>query len=281
MTPRGSDRSAPTTAGSIDTVSPTLNVHRFGPPGPPRILAIHGLTGHGLRWQALATRQLSEVPIAAPDLLGHGRSSAAAPWTIDANSAALATLLDDVCSGPVVLVGHSFGGAIALHLAATRPDVVAGLVLLDPAVGLDGSWMHDIAHAMLDSPDYTDRDEARSEKAYGSWADVPAEDLDAELDQHLITLPSGRVGWRIDVAAMMSYWSELARPVTLPAVGIPTTLIRATWTSPPYVTEDLIDGLRERLGARFRLVDVDCDHMVAQAKPAETASEIRRYLTTG
>ena len=61
----------------------------------------------------------------------------------------------------MVVVGHSFGGAVALNLAAARPDLVAALVLLDPAVGLDGGWMRDIADDMFASPDYTDREEAR------------------------------------------------------------------------------------------------------------------------
>ena len=151
-----------------------LHVHRYGPPTAPQILAIHGLTGHGQRWRTLATRYLSEFAIAAPDLLGHGRSSWAAPWTLDANVAALAGLLDVEAEAPVLVVGHSFGGAVALNLAAARPDLVAGLVLLDPAVGLDGAWMRDIADDMLADPDYANREEARAEKASGSWGDVDA-----------------------------------------------------------------------------------------------------------
>lgn len=249
-----------------------LYVHRYGPPGPTQVLAIHGLTGHGKRWQTLATRYLAEVTVTAPDLLGHGSSSWAAPWTIDANAAALAELLDS----PTVVVGHSFGGAVALHLAAARPDLVSALVLLDPAVGLDGAWMRDIANDMLASPDYTDRAEARSEKANGSWADVDADELDRELDEHLIEWPEGRVGWRISIPAMMSYWSELARPITLPPSMIPTTLVRASRTSPPYVTGELLAALKP--DRDFELMDFDCDHMVAQALPAETAAVIRKAL---
>ena len=40
------------------------------------------------------------------------------------------------CPQPVVVVGHSFGGALALNLAAARPDLITALVLLDPAVAL-------------------------------------------------------------------------------------------------------------------------------------------------
>ena len=77
---------------------------------------------------------------------------------------------------------------------------------------------------------------------------------------------------------MMSYWSELARDFVVPHKGIRTTLVRATRTDPPYVTEALIAALAEKLGPRFSLVEFDCDHMVAQAKPAETAAVIRDRL---
>lgn len=259
-------------------VTHALHVHRFGPAGPIQVLAIHGLTGHGYRWRRLAEGHLSEIAVAAPDLIGHGRSSYSAPWTIEANIAALATLIENDADGPVLVVGHSFGGAVALNLAAACPDLVSGLVLLDPAIGLDGQWMHEISESMLASPDYPDRDEARTEKFTGSWADVDPAELDEDLDEHLIALPNGRFGWRICVPAMMSYWSELARDIVLPHTGTPTTLVRAQWTDPPYVSEELLDGLSDRLGADFTLVDVACQHMVPNAKPEETAKVIRDLL---
>ena len=110
------------------------------------------------------------------------------------------------------------------------------------------------------------------------WADVEPDELDTDLDDHLVALPNGRYGWRISVPAMMSYWSELARDIVLPHRGTPTTLVRAQWTDPAYVSRELIDGLANRLGADFTLVDFDCQHMVAQAKPDETAAVIRDHL---
>lgn len=255
-----------------------LHTYRYGPSRPPQILAIHGLTGHGRRFETLANEHLPEFAVLAPDLIGHGRSSWAAPWTVDANVAALISLLDAEADTPVLVVGHSFGGAVALNLAAQRPDLVSGLVLLDPAVALDGTWMGEIADAMLSSPDYPDRDEARADKLSGSWGEVDTPELERELDEHLIGLPNGRLGWRISIPAAMSYWSELTRPITLPHSGTPTTLVRATRTTPPYATEGLINTLRDALGDDFTLTEVDCDHMVAQARPAETAAIIRKQL---
>jgi lipase len=256
-----------------------LQVYRYGPERPAQILALHGLTGHGRRWEALSGRYLPEYAMLAPDLLGHGRSSWDAPWTIDANVTALAALLRDEADRPVVVVAHSFGAAVALNLAAAHPELVSALVLLDPAIGLDGNWMRRIADGMFSSPDYPDRQQARDEKVHGSWGEVPVEALESELDEHLITLPSGRLSWRISIPAMMSYWSELARPIALPAQGIPTTLVVAKRTQPPYASAELLSGLQSRLGADFVQTEFDCDHMIPHAMPAQTAELIRRHLT--
>ena len=281
MTPRGYDTSPRSERGSIDGVTSPLHVDRFGPAETPRVLLVHGMTGYGRRWNSLAAH-LPEVSMLAPDLIGHGRSSWDAPWTIDANVAALAALVDVEVAGPLVVVGHSFGGAIALALSAARPDLVSALVLLDPAVGLDGRWMREIADEMFGSPDYADRDEARAEKLDGSWGEVAARDpkvLEDELDEHLVDRPNGRVGWRIGLPAIMAYWSELARSANMPPGGIPTTVVRATRTRPPYVTDQLTSGLDAALGPNFTLLEWNCDHMVPLAMPAETASVIRDQLS--
>ncbi|RVW00288.1 alpha/beta fold hydrolase [Rhodococcus xishaensis] len=255
-----------------------LHAHRYGPAGPIRVLAIHGLAGHGYRWRQLARQYLDDLPLVAPDLLGHGRSSWAAPWTLEANVAALATLIEQDADQPVMVVGHSFGGGLALHLAAARPDLVDSLVLLDPAIGLDGHWMRRSAEELLEAPDYADRDEARQHKALDLWSDVPASELEAELDEHLIPWPAGRVGWRVCLPAMVSYWSELARPIVVPRERIRTTLLRSTRTDPSCVTPALIEALKSGLGSNFELVNVACKHMVPLARPTETAAAIRRRL---
>ena len=74
------------------------------------------------------------------------------------------------------------------------------------------------------------------------------DELDEDLAEHLVTLPNGRYGWRVCIPAMMSYWSELARDIALPHRGTRTTLVRAAFQDPPYVTEALIDGLSGQLG---------------------------------
>ncbi|WP_165497038.1 alpha/beta hydrolase [Rhodococcus sp. ABRD24] len=255
-----------------------LHTYLFGAPGAPEVLAVHGLTGHGRRWEDLGTGLLSDTRIIAPDLRGHGRSPWTPPWGIDTHVADLIEVLDEHATGPVVVVAHSYGGAIALHLAKSAPERVRGLVLLDPAIGLPPETMGRIAELVIAHPDYTDAAEARSEKVHGAWADVPAAALDADLAEHLVELENGRVGWRMSIPAVVASWGEMARDFVVPPPGTPTVLVQAMRVQPPYVTAEFRAALAETLGPDLTLADLDCDHMVAHAEPDEVAMLVRKLL---
>ncbi|NLE82714.1 MAG: alpha/beta hydrolase [Rhodococcus sp.] len=255
-----------------------LHTYLYGPEDGPEILALHGVTGHGRRWETLAHDHVPEARWIAPDLLGHGRSTWSAPWNIEAHVAAIVDTLDAHARGPVLVVGHSFGGALALHLANTAPHLVRGLVLLDPAIGLDGALMSKIAEFTIESPDYTDAAEARAEKAGEAWSDVPPEALDSEIEEHLVELENGRVNWRMSVPAVVAVWGELAREPVLPRPDVPTVLAPAKKVQPPYTTAEFRAALSERLGENLTTVEIDSHHMVPQARPKEVGELVRTLL---
>jgi lipase len=257
---------------------PELNFHTYGPADGPEILAVHGMTGHGARWAHLAEDHLPEARVLAPDLIGHGRSPWVPPWGIAAQVEGLRSLLENNARGPVLVVGHSYGGAIAVHLAVQHPELVRGLVLLDPAIELDAADLLEVAGLTAKFPDYTDAAEAKSEKLNGAWADVPTALLEREVDDHLIDADNGRVSWRISTPAVVASWGEMAHPLVVPPAGTPTILVQAMRVQPPYVSEEFKTALQDRLGNKLKVVELDCDHMVAQAKPAEVAELVRELL---
>jgi lipase len=244
----------------------------------PKVLALHGVTGHGKRWEDLATGHLPEVRFLAPDLRGHGRSTSLPPWNFEAIVEDLAELLDEEAGEPVVVVAHSFGGACALHLAHRYPHLVRQLVLLDSAIALEPERLMGIALSSLASPDYDDVEHARRDKIASGWAEVDPRLLDAELTEHLMPTADGRVGWRISLPAINSYWGQLARPYVLPPADLPTLSVQAMKVVPPFLTPEVRAALTEHLGDNLTLLEWDCDHMVAQARPAETAALIRSVL---
>jgi len=85
-------------------------------------------------------RQLQELGgalrMVALDLPGHGESDPAPGASVENYAAAVADFLSALESGPALIVGHSLGGSIAIALAARRPDLVRGLVLIASCVKL-------------------------------------------------------------------------------------------------------------------------------------------------
>jgi pimeloyl-ACP methyl ester carboxylesterase len=106
-----------------------------GPADAPLLLLVHGLGGSAVNWAAIAPELAMDHRVLAIDLAGFGRTQPQGRSThIRDNERLLARFVERVCGQPVILVGNSMGGLISILLAADRPDLVAGLVLVDPAV---------------------------------------------------------------------------------------------------------------------------------------------------
>jgi pimeloyl-ACP methyl ester carboxylesterase len=103
----------------------------FGGHGPS-VLLLHGLAGHAEEWAQTASWLTARCRVVAPDARGHGRSER---YPADVSRAAVvadaAFVLEQLGLRPAVVVGQSLGGLTALSLAARRPDLVRGLVLVD------------------------------------------------------------------------------------------------------------------------------------------------------
>ncbi|GAB06721.1 alpha/beta fold hydrolase [Gordonia amarae] len=260
----------------------TLFTHTFGPArddllaGTPTVLAIHGLTGHGDRWRFLAA-DLPEVRIVAPDLRGHGQSPFTPPWSFEANLDGLEEVVVKEDPSDLVIVGHSFGGALAMRLAhrlATSPVRVRAIIALDPAQGLDPQRALEVSTASLENWDYADAEAARSAKCAEGWALVPGHILDHEIETHLVPNAAGRVQWRVGAPAAATAWSEMSRPAVQPPAGIPTTIVVADRVDPPFISERFIADC----GPDVTVLHADCEHMVPFLEPVLVARLIREAI---
>lgn len=104
------------------------------------LLFIHGLGESGLCFEHLLARpDLKPWRLLVPDLPGYGRSpwSAAEPLMLADHADHLARWLKSRSIGPVIPVGHSMGGIVALLLAERHPELVKALVDVDGNKSLD------------------------------------------------------------------------------------------------------------------------------------------------
>jgi pimeloyl-ACP methyl ester carboxylesterase len=101
--------------------------------GEPVVL-LHSTGASGSQWRRLAAALGGRFHVIAPDLCGYGGT---APWPGDgeislAAEAQVIGALIERLDQPVHLVGHSFGGAVALRLAQDHPELIKSLVLIEP-----------------------------------------------------------------------------------------------------------------------------------------------------
>lgn len=123
------------------------------------VLLVHSGGFTSRQWRKLADRLAPTHRVLTPDLLGYGPAPwpAGRPFHFTEDVAMLAALLDE----PAHLVGHSYGGLLALHVALAHPDRVRSIAVYEP-----------VAFGILDEPaDAPFRDELSRLPAYHSDAD--------------------------------------------------------------------------------------------------------------
>ncbi|MEV4178728.1 alpha/beta hydrolase [Nonomuraea sp. NPDC049709] len=112
------------------------SVHvRSTPEGPAeQAVFVHGLAGAATNWTDLMDELKDTVTGHAIDLPGAGFSPTPADgdYTVEGHAGAVIGLLEH--TGPAHLFGNSLGGAIAVKVAASRPDLVRSLTLISPAL---------------------------------------------------------------------------------------------------------------------------------------------------
>ncbi|MFJ9867011.1 alpha/beta fold hydrolase [Streptomyces sp. NPDC101165] len=234
----------------IDAGGVRLHVQRTGPADGRTPHATVVLV-HGLLTDSLASYYFTVAPAFAAagldvvmyDLRGHGRSERPADgYTLDHNIDDLEALLDRLgITGPVHLVGNSYGGTIAFGHAARHPDRTAGLTLIESepataawAVKLDGILRRVLTELAHNEPDalawiaaHRGPNHARLAKGAARFArettlgrDIPASRVLTEEQIRAVRCPVlGVYGGDSDLVDLVPLMEALLtdfRPVVLP-----------------------------------------------------------------
>lgn len=113
-------------------------VHRFGTVGKAPLLLLHSSQSNSGQWRALIQQLHADYDIVAIDLLGYGKAPAASDIEPEAFrfSDELPRVLEAIRAAnwqqPMTLIGHSYGGALALKMALEQPVPVRQLVAFEP-----------------------------------------------------------------------------------------------------------------------------------------------------
>jgi pimeloyl-ACP methyl ester carboxylesterase len=106
----------------------------FGGSGPPAVL-VHGLAGSAINWITVGPEIALTHRTVALDLAGFGETPLLArEATVGAHTRLVHGLIERIVQEPVLIMGNSMGGHIAILEAAERPAWVTAMVLVDPAI---------------------------------------------------------------------------------------------------------------------------------------------------
>lgn len=254
----------------------------FCPARTPQLVALHGagLNAHSFDPMLLALDAAAgDVPALALDLPGHGRSD----WRADADYRP-GTIAGDVAhaiaahaTAPVTLVGHSLGGLTAALVAADRPDLVAGLVVVDitPDVSQRGA-AGKVAAFISGQRDYGSIAEIVDRAIAFGIGSNPAS-LTRGVALNTRTRADGRLEWTHHLAHLPGLTGAAgATPnrdvwAALEHLAVPTTLVRA---SAGLVDDAAASAWRRRLPAS-EIVTLAGPHNLHEAAPRELAAAVR------
>lgn len=118
--------------GSIHREGVRIQYYRTGGEKPP-IIMLHGLSDNALCWTRMPVLLEVEYDVVLVDARGHGLSGLDARGAgLDVQAGDIITLIDQLSLIQPVLIGHSMGAVLAALIASKLPEVVRGLVLIDP-----------------------------------------------------------------------------------------------------------------------------------------------------
>jgi len=98
------------------------------------VFLLHSSGSSSAQWRALAERLSHRYRVIAPDWYGHGGTAhwpGARPFHLECEAEIVLALLERV-NEPAHLVGHSYGGAVALHVAGFQTELLRSLTLIEP-----------------------------------------------------------------------------------------------------------------------------------------------------
>ena len=254
-------------AAPVDHLGGTIAWREAGVGRP--VLFLHGLGGSRLAWEPQLEGLSDRCRCIAWDVPGYGASAPLPVMTFPAIAGAVVRLLDELALDRIDLVGLSFGGQQALHVALDHPDRVRRLVLADTSArfGADGTdaeaWMRlrldpldagvtpaEMAATVLDSitgPRFAGRERDRLIHAF---AQIPSAGLRAavtclpshEVTDRLgqITAPTLVIVGELDEETPLSYAQTLAAGIPDARLDVIPGAAHLTPTEAPAEFNDLV-----------------------------------------
>jgi pimeloyl-ACP methyl ester carboxylesterase len=262
-------------------------IDEAAPRGEPPVLLLHGLSSNARYWDRLA-RNIGRRRLIALDQRGHGLTGRPpkvpeipAGYSMDALLDDAAFVITELGLAAPVVVGHSWGAAVALELVGTRPGLASGLVFIDgPVQSAANMFSWDEAQRIMQPPlpRFASFAEAVAESAHdfaGAWDDDLEPFVKARVmedgDALILTLTAPA---RLELLRGLY---ESQPDLLWPGLQVPAAALLAlrSFARISRSTDAGVNRLRE-IAPDVTVKWFDTPHDIPLFAPAEVAAEVER-----
>jgi pimeloyl-ACP methyl ester carboxylesterase len=239
----------------------------------PGLIFVHGYLAHARWWDHIAPHFLDGHRALAPDLSGMGDSGWRGSYTLEQHAREIIAVGRAAGFDQCILVGHSYGGRVALAAAAMAPDYVQRAILVDSMLSIPE---HPLPTVPERAKTYR-RERAEALERYrlvppGGWPSPPVRDYVAE---HSLTESDRGWGWKFDDRAA-AWLNRQGRIATDPA-PVPVDFIHGDRSE--RVQPMLVARLKELLPTCGDPIAIPlCHHHVMIEQPVALVAALRGLL---
>jgi pimeloyl-ACP methyl ester carboxylesterase len=251
----------------------------YGPPPAPPIVFLHGGSAHAHWWDFVVPHLADRYRCVAPDLRGHGDSAWADPpdYTLSAHARDVRALIEALALRHVALIGHSFGGFVAITVAAAMRSALSALVIVDSRPRITPRSARFLeALRKLPQARYASEDDAlRRFQLLPAGHDARAEVLEHVLRHGLTPTCDGAWTLKFDRRAMAGNPAQDLSPA-LATIACPILAIRGEHS--PVVSENALAEFPAANPCAVTTEIAGAHHHVMLDRPEALAQTIRTFL---
>jgi pimeloyl-ACP methyl ester carboxylesterase len=239
------------------------------------VLLVHGHTMDRRIWDpVMPGLRAPDLRVLRPDLRGHGLSTRPDfGYHVSHHAGDMAAVLDDAGIESATVVGYSIGGGVALEMALTLPDRIAGLVLMSPVMPdrpFEAAFMDNLREVARVA-----RSEGIEAAMLGPWASNPLFEFSFSkpgVREAAMAINRDFPGAEYLATQRDRIEREWTVPQRLSEIDVTTVVVAGDRETPGFraYAEEAAEGIP---GARIEIYE-DCGHLLPLEEPERVAQTI-------
>ena len=242
------------------------------------ILILHGLFGSKRNWSSIAKQLSDTYRVLTVDLRNHGESSWSDVHDYSSMAEDVATLIENECSKPPVVLGHSMGGKVAMYLALVWPNLIDRLIVVDIPPARSSGTPIDYVRAMRAIPLTTLAHRRDVEELLRET--IPNERVRGFLVTNITTRPAG-LAWTVNLDAIeKNFETILDWPDLLTTQQFSRQTLFLVGENSTFVGPEHETVIQQFFPASSRQVIKNAGHWVHVENTAAFLKAVRAFLET-